>query len=166
MNSSFTKISLRTWFAILSLGCFGLVGAGLGLQTVLHLSPCPFCIFQRLLYLVIGSLALLGLLWPLARKLWLAVIALLAVLGASVAGYQSWMQAYPELANECSMTDPNAIERLVDWLGMRWPDLFMATGFCSSKEWVFLGLSMANWSFLTFSSIVGYVALLWINKKN
>jgi disulfide bond formation protein DsbB len=24
--------------------------------------------------------------------------------------------------------------------------MFMATGFCSSKDWVFLGLSMANWS--------------------
>ena len=166
MIPSFSKISLRAWFAILSLGCFGLVAAGLGLQTALRLAPCPFCIFQRLLYMVIGGLALLGLLLPLARKLWLAVIALLAAGGASVAAYQSWMQAYPELANECSMTDPNAIERLVDWLGMRWPDLFMATGFCSSKEWVFLGLSMANWSFLAFSSIVGYAVLLWVHKKN
>jgi hypothetical protein len=31
---------------------------------------------------------------------------------------------------------------------VRWPELFMATGFCSSKDWVFLGLSMANWSAL------------------
>ena len=166
MIPSFSKISLRAWFAILSIGCFGLVAAGLGLQTVLRLSPCPFCIFQRLLYMVIGGLALLAWLWPLGRKLWLLPIASLAVLGAAIAGYQSWMQAYPELVNECGMSDPNAIERLVDWLGMRWPDLFLATGFCSSKEWVFLGLSLANWSLLAFSGIVAYASLLWINKKN
>ncbi len=166
MNSRLPKISLRAWFAILALGCFALVAAGLGLQIVLRLAPCPFCIFQRLLYIVIGCLALLGLLLPIGRKLWLILIASLALAGASVAGYQSWMQAYPELVNECGMSDPTTIERLVDWLGMRWPDLFLATGFCTSKEWVFLGLSIANWSFLAFSSIVAYASLLWINKKN
>jgi len=30
------------------------------LQQMLSLSPCPYCIFQRLLYLLIGGLALLG----------------------------------------------------------------------------------------------------------
>jgi hypothetical protein len=51
--------------------------------------------------------------------LWSALIAGLAGLGFGVAAYQTWMQAYPHLAPECSFTDPNAIERLVDWLGMQ-----------------------------------------------
>jgi disulfide bond formation protein DsbB len=50
---------------------------------------------------------------------------------------------------------PNLIERLVDWLGMQWPSMFLATGFCTSKEWVFLRLSMANWSMLIFAGIAG-----------
>ena len=57
----------------------------------------------------------------------------------AVAGYQTWMQAFPHLATECGYSDPNAIERLVDWLGMQWPSLFLATGFCTSREWEFLG---------------------------
>jgi disulfide bond formation protein DsbB len=57
------------------------------------------------------------------------------------------------------------IERLVDTLGMQWPSLLMATGFCSSKEWVFLGLSMANWSLLLFSGIAVYAAFLFMGKK-
>ncbi|EXI73225.1 MAG: Disulfide bond formation protein DsbB [Candidatus Accumulibacter sp. SK-11] len=28
--------------------------------------------------------------------------------------------------------------------------MFLATGFCSSKDWILLGLSMANWSALCF----------------
>lgn len=154
------SIPLRAWFATLALGCFGLVAFGMALQEMLRLSPCPLCIFQRLLYLLIGGVALVGVMLPAMRLLWIGLIGPLALLGAGVAGYQSWMQLFPELASECSFTDPNLIERLVDWLGMQMPSLFLATGFCSSKEWVFLGLSMANWSVLIFAGIAGYAALL------
>lgn len=158
MNLS--NIPLRAWFAALALGCFGLVAFGLALQEMLRLSPCPLCIFQRLVYLVIGALAVAGFLLPMARPLWVGSIAALALLGAGVAAYQSWMQLFPDLASECSFTDPNLIERLVDWLGMQMPSLFLATGFCSSKEWIFLGLSMANWSVLIFLGIAAYAVLL------
>ena len=75
------------------------------------------------------------------------------------------MQAFPHLAKECSFTEPNLIERLVDWLGMQVPSLFMATGFCTSKEWVFLDLSMANWSLLVFAGMAGYAYLLGHGRK-
>ncbi|WP_153144841.1 disulfide bond formation protein B [Dechloromonas sp. H13] len=154
------EVPVRAWFATLALGVFGLVTLGMELQHLLRLAPCPLCIFQRLLYLVIGLLALGGTLWPGGRLLWSGLIALLAAGGVAVAGYQTWMQAFPHLATECGYSDPNLIERLVDWLGMQWPGLFLATGFCTSREWEFLGLSMANWSVLVFAGIVGYAALL------
>lgn len=156
----FSQVPVRAWFATLSLGCFGLVGFGLELQAMLNLAPCPLCIFQRLLYLLVGILAFGGFLLPFGRLVWGALIAAIAALGLGVAGYQTWMQAFPELANECSYSNPNLIERLVDWLGMQYPPLFLATGFCTSKEWVFLGLSMANWSVLVFAGILGYAVLL------
>ena len=158
------EVPVRAWFAALALGVFGLVAAGMELQNLLSLAPCPLCIFQRLLYMVIGLVALLGVLVPAGRLLWSPPIAVLAAGGAAVAGYQSWMQAFPHLATECSYSDPNTIERLVDWLGMLWPSLFLATGFCASRDWEFLGLSMANWSLLVFAGIVGYAALLFVRK--
>lgn len=157
------KVPDRAWFASLALGSFGLVGVGLELQALLHLSPCPLCIFQRLLYLVIGGLALIAYFLPRARLLWAALVGLVGLVGLAVAGYQSWMQAFPQLATECGYADPNAIEQLVDWLGMRWPSLFLATGFCTSREWEFLELSMANWSALVFA---GYVVFaLWLARR-
>lgn len=158
------KVPVRAWFATLSLGCFGLVAVGMELQLLLRLAPCPFCIFQRVLYLAIGGLALLGFAWPAPRMLWTALIGALAILGVGIAGYQSYMQAFPELVTECGYAEPNVIERLVDWLGMQWPAMFMATGFCTSKEWVFLGLSMANWSVVVFAGIAAYAALLFMRK--
>jgi disulfide bond formation protein DsbB len=158
------EVPVRAWFAALALGVFGLVAAGMELQQLLRLAPCPLCIFQRLIYLVIGLVALAGVLLPGGRLLWSVLIAALASGGVAVAGYQTWMQAFPHLATECSYSDPNAIERLVDWLGMEWPSLFLATGFCTSRDWEFLGLSMANWSLLVFAGIVGYAALLFMRK--
>jgi disulfide bond formation protein DsbB len=159
------EVPVRAWFATLALGVFGLVAAGMELQHLLRLAPCPLCIFQRLIYLVIGLVALAGVMLPGGRLLWSAMIAALAAGGVAVAGYQSWMQAFPLLATECGYSDPNLIERLVDWLGMQWPDLFLATGFCTSREWEFLGLSMANWSLLVFAGIVGYAVLLMRSKQ-
>ena len=161
LQSIFPEVPLRAWYAALALGALGVAAGGLELQALFRVAPCPFCIFQRLLYMVIGVLALGGFILPAAGLLWSGVIGLLALGGAAIAGYQSWMQAFPYLVNECGMSDPNAIERLVDWLGMAWPGLFLATGFCSSKEWVFLGLSIANWSFWLFSAIVVYALMLF-----
>lgn len=155
------EVPVRAWLAALALGMFGLVAVGIEMQHLWRLAPCPLCIFQRLLYLVIGLVALAGVLAPAGRPLWSLLIAVLAGGGVAVAGYQTWMQAFPYLASECSYTDPNAIERLVDWLGMQWPSLFLATGFCTSREWEFIGLSMANWSLLIFAGIVGYAVLLF-----
>lgn len=157
-------IPVRAWFATLALGVLGLVGIGMELQALLRLAPCPLCIFQRLLYIVVGLIALLGVLLPCGRRLWSLLIGALALGGMAVAGYQTWMQAFPELATECGFNDPNPIERLVDWLGMQSPTWFLATGFCTSREWEFLGLSMANWSLLVFGGIVGYAALLFMRK--
>ena len=158
------EVPVRAWFAALTLGTFGLVAVSMELQHLLRLAPCPLCIFQRLLYMVVGLVALAGVLLPGGRLLWSALIAALASGGVAVAGYQTWMQAFPLLATECGYSDPNLIERLVDWLGMQWPSLFLATGFCTSRDWEFLALSMANWSLLVFAGIVGYAALLFMRK--
>lgn len=159
-----SKVPVRAWFATLGIGCLGLVAVGMELQNLLRLAPCPLCIFQRLLYIAIGVVGLLGWVMPSGRLLWSALTVGLAGLGLGVAAYQTWMQAYPHLAPECSFTDPNAIESLVDWLGMQMPSLFLATGFCTSRDWEFLGMSMANWSAVVFAGIVGYAILLFQSR--
>jgi disulfide bond formation protein DsbB len=155
----------RVWFIILALGCFGLVAAGMVLQDIYRLAPCPLCIFQRVLYLVVGTLALLGVLAPVAGRFLGGAVFVVALGGFVTAAYQTWMQAFPEQATECSYTDPNLIERLVDWLGMQWPDWFLATGFCTSREWELFGLSLANWSCVVFAGILGYAWLFFLRRS-
>ena len=159
------EVPVRAWFAASALAAFSLVIVGMQLQELYRLAPCPFCIFQRLLYLVIGGVAVFGWLWPRWTRLWAALIVVLAVVGLGFAGYQSWLQAFPHLATECSYTDPGLIERFVDWLGMLNPGLFLATGFCASRDWLFLGLSMANWSVLVFAGYAVLGVLLFRARK-
>lgn len=156
----------RAWLASLALGCFGVVAAGMIMQQLLNLAPCPLCIFQRFLYLVIGLVALLGTLCPLAQLPAILAAALLAALGFGIAAWQSWMQAYPHLAPTCSFTDPTLIERFVYWLGAEFPGWFLATGLCTSREWELFGLSIANWSVLVFAGLLGFLGILLRSGKH
>lgn len=149
----------RHAFALILLAAIGLVGVGLIIGEWMRLNPCPLCIFQRVLYLTVAVWALFGVLVPQLRRLWGGVIAATSAGGMATAIYQTWMQLYPEAATQCGYGEPNLIERLVDWLGMQWPFMFMATGFCTTKELI-LGLTMANWSIICF---FGFLVLgLWV----
>lgn len=152
-------LSPRAGFALIAFAATALVAAGVVIGEVMRLNPCPLCIFQRVLYLVVAALALPGVALPAARRLWGLLVAAAAAGGVATAAYQSWMQLYPEAARSCGAGEMNLIERFVDWIGMQWPYMFMATGFCTTKESI-LGLTMANWSIPCFLAFL--VAGLWV----
>jgi disulfide bond formation protein DsbB len=159
MNKLLTFANPRVAFALLGVGSIALVLVAIALTTLLHLEPCPLCIFQRVLYLALGGLLVCAAAWP-RSSLWAGALALITSAGGvATAGYQTWMQAFPMRFMECSIGVPTTpIEKLVDWLGQIWPWMFYAWGECTSREWELLGLSLANWSavvFLAFTFSIG-----------
>jgi disulfide bond formation protein DsbB len=144
------RLSSRSAFALLAAASSGLLAAGLLIGEWARLQPCHLCNFQRLLYILVALFALCGVVLPSRRRLWSALVALTAAYGVLTALQQSWMQYAPDKAIECGFGDPSLTEQLINWLGVKWPAMFMVTGFCTSKEWVFLGLSLANWSGVCF----------------
>lgn len=148
------------WLAVAAV-CAGLVAASFVLATWFDLHPCPLCIFQRLLFMVLSGLALaafLGSRRPAGQAA--GVLSLLtAVSGAAVAAYQVWLQAQPAAMFTCGGANPNLIERFVDWLGQILPSLFLATGICGDKELLILGYSLAVWSLAAF--VAGASACIW-----
>lgn len=161
----FIRLSNRRVFALLVTVSLGLVAAGLVLGELAHLHPCHLCNFQRLLYIVLAFFALCGVLLPGWRRLWCVLVGLTAIGGAISAVQQSWMQYVPQQAIECGFGDPTLVERIVNWLGAQWPAMFMVTGFCTSKEWIFLGLSLANWSVLCFLALLGVSVWLGCRRE-
>lgn len=140
----------------------GVAAASILLTTWLHLNPCYLCIVQRtlsaLVALSLGVAAWNGL--RTCGRLCLFLSGLLSLGGMTAAGFQSWEQWYPHEIS-CLASEPNILEKAVDWLGSRNPTLFMASGFCENKELEIVGLSLANWSFICFAGFaLGAIFLL------
>jgi disulfide bond formation protein DsbB len=137
----------------IALVCVALLGFGLYLQHVVGLEPCPMCIVQRyalvLVALLAGATALAG--KPGWRRAGLLAVVAVAVFGAFVAARQTWLQWYPPEVLTCGRDFYGMIESFP--LKRAVPMIFRGSGDCSAIDWTFLGLSIANWSFLCFSGI-------------
>ena len=117
-------------------------------------SPCPMCIFQRMVFMAIIGIAIIGLLLPKSASRVIAVGLLIAANGGlSVAVYQCLLQAFQGVVAACNYADPTLIERFVEWAGMQWPYLFLATGYCERKDVAFLGLSWAQLAAMAFAGV-------------
>lgn len=148
------RLSSRIYFLLLAAVSLGLLTSGLLIGDWAKLQPCHLCNLQRLLYMLTAFFALGGFVLPGGRRVWAALVALCAGGGVIAAVQQSWMQYAPQNVTECGFGDPTLTEQLINWLGVKWPAMFMVTGFCTNKEWVFLGLSLANWSGLAFAALL------------
>lgn len=162
--------SNRSTLLLMSVVALGIGAAAVTLANVLKLEACHLCIFQRLVYFVIGAVLLIAFFaWnlPPLRITSLAASAGFSAWGMLVAAQQSWLQWFPDSGLSCTLVEPGITERLIDWLGERYPLLFMATGFCGSKDLVIAGLTLANWSFLILSAfLLGSIGLAWHSKSS
>jgi len=148
----------RGLFAATGLAAIGLVTGGLVLAHTMNLAACPLCILQRMLYMLLALEAIAA--WWLAgsapartlpRRLAALAMAATALTGVGVAGYQTWLQRFAKGAS-CTADQP-WWEHFVNWAGSQWPLMFEASGLCSEAGWKFLGLSIAEWSLIAFTSM-------------
>jgi len=149
--------SNRTVFAAMALLCVGLLAFGLYLQHVEGLEPCPMCIVQRYALFAVALWAAVG--WMVAGRgvqLGMAVLALCSAgFGAFVAARQSWLQWFPPEITTCGRDFYGMVEAFP--LKRAIPMIFRGSGDCTAIDWTFLGLTIANWSFLNFV-LLGVVA--------
>ncbi len=153
----------RRLLAFISLACVALLAFGLYLQHAIGLEPCPMCIVQRYLFILAALAAAIGAALPVAATRWSAgLMALLSFTGAGVAARQSWLQWFPPEITACGrdlfgMIESFPLKRVI-------PMLFRGSGDCSAVDWTFLGLSIANWSFLNFM-LVGVIGVMLVRRR-
>ena len=155
----------RRVLGAVAVGCLGLLAFGLYLQHAVGLEPCPMCIVQRYALLLVAVVA--GLTALLRGKTSLSVgllaMLLLSVGGAFVAARQSFLQWYPPEVLSCGrdlygMIESFPLKRVI-------PMIFKGSGDCSAIDWTFLGLSIANWSFLCFAGIAALATALLLRRR-
>lgn len=154
----------RRLLALISVSCIALLAFGLYLQHAVGLEPCPMCIVQRYLFILVALVAGLGAALPAAAARWMGgLMALLSLSGAFVAARQSWLQWFPPEVATCGrdfygMIESFPLKRVI-------PMLFRGSGDCSAVDWTFLGLTIANWSFLNFMLVAALGAGLLLRRR-
>ena len=158
------RLAPRRVLAAISLASVAMLVFGLYLQHYLDLNPCPMCIVQR--YALIFVAVFAGLASATGKKSLLITGTLLTLLsagfGAFTAANQSWLQWFPPEVATCGRDLYGMIETFP--LKRAIPMIFRGGGDCSVVDWTFLGLSIANWSFLTFASVLAAVALYLLRR--
>lgn len=149
----------------LALASFGMLAFGLYLQHVQGLEPCPMCVVQRYAFILVALVALvLSLVGSkTARTIGLVTMVLLAGFGAFVAARQSWLQWYPPEILSCGRDFYGMIESFP--LKRAIPMIFRGSGDCSAVDWTFLGLSIANWSFLYFAGVISLALTMVFQRR-
>jgi len=152
----------RRVLALVAAACAAMLVFGLYLQHVVGLEPCPMCIVQRYALVLVAIVAAAAA-FAKSRVAWVAgglLMTLVSGFGAFVAARQSWLQWYPPEVASCGRDIYGMIETFP--LKRAIPMIFKGSGDCTKIDWTFLGLSIANWSFLCFVGIavIGLVMLV------
>ena len=149
----------RPLYLLALVACFALMGIALYLEHVVGLIPCPLCVIQRVLVILVGLVCLAALIHhpmaepparrPLAARFYGGGVSLLALVGAAVAGRQVWLQHQP--ADQLPACLPS-LDYMLDVLPLQdiMRMLFSGTADCAKVDWTFLGLSIAEGTLLAF----------------
>jgi disulfide bond formation protein DsbB len=153
----------RAAYALGFLVCAALMGWAFWLQYGEGLEPCPLCMFQRVCVVLVGIVFLIAAVQNPGRRgaAFYAVLTLIiAGAGAGFAARQIWLQALPkDQVPACGMGLSYMMETLPFTAVIT--KVLEGSGECAEKGWVFLGLSIAGWTFVFFASmIVAAIALI------
>jgi len=128
--------------------CVAAVGIALVSQHVFDMQPCPWCILQRIIYLAIAALCLIGAaVSAVMLRRGIGVLTLLLSLsGGASALYQELVASR---SDSCNLT---FADKVISALGLdgAFPPLLQVTANCSDAAVSLLGVSYAYWSLALF----------------
>ena len=150
------------------LACAGMVSYAIYVQHVDFLDPCPLCVFQRMVYLWIGAVALVAFIHNpgyLGKWIYGGLITAGGLVGAGIAGRHLWLQSLPpDQVPDCGMGLNYMLETMP--FNQVLMEVFYGSGECAEVYWTFLGISLPGWSFLWYVAFtVGTITVLIMTGK-
>lgn len=157
---------IRTLNLIAFLLCFGMIVMAAYLQFSKGLEPCPLCVVQRFIVIILGIVFLIGFLHKSGREGWVRfhgfLVLFLSGAGAAAAGRQVYLQTLPP--NQLPPCAPN-LSYILEKLS--WPDaikfLLRGTADCAQVKWTLLSLSIPEWT-LGFFVLLALLGFYWFLK--
>ena len=130
----------------------GLIAYALYLQHYEYQNPCPLCILQRVVYIVLMAVFLIGALHGPRRTgvyVYSALLTVVSLVGAGIATRHVWLQHLPkDKVPECGPGLNYMLDRFP--LVEAFAKIFRGSGECAEVGWKLLGLSVAEWSLVWF----------------
>ena len=147
------------WFGLAAALAFGVVGIALVSQHVFDMQPCPWCILQRLIYVVFGVVALVGVI--VRRAPVAAATAAIVGLALAIGGCAAAMwQRHAETSASCNLTLADRIVGATQ-LDRLLPAVFEARASCADAAVSVLNIAYWKWSVACFAlCVVLMVAVL------
>jgi disulfide bond formation protein DsbB len=149
-------------FALAAGACVFAVGAALVTQHVFGMQPCPWCILQRLIFLSIALVAVVGMLWRTRAGVVTAALAmdLLAACGVAAALWQHFVAAS---SASCNLTLADRIVAATGLDGLA-PEIFAPRASCSDAAVLLLGAPYEFWSLATFAMLGALAVLVLLSQ--
>lgn len=151
----FNLLNHRNTHLLFFLGCSALVLIAIYVEPFKSLDPCPMCMMQRAIFIVIAALALLAAIhnpsgW--GKKIYASLTGLVALGGAAVAIRQLWLQSLPE--DRVPACGPGLDFMLEVFPLMEVLEMALrGTGDCAKVQWSLFGLTIPAWSLVAFAGI-------------
>ena len=148
--------------------CGGLILYALYLQYYEYQDPCPLCLLQRVVYIALMVVFLLGALHGPRRTgaiVYSTLLVLVSLIGAGVAARHVWLQHLPkDKVPECGPGLGYILDRfpLVNAL----EKIFRGSGECAEAGWRLMGLSIAEWSLVWFVLLGAYAVFVAAARKS
>ncbi len=140
----------------------GAVASALVSQHVYDMQPCPWCILQRLIFVLIAFVSLAGLAWRsrAGRIVCAATLDLLATCGIAAALWQHFVAA---ASASCNLT---FADKVISGTGLdsALPEIFAPRASCADAVGTVLGVPYEFWSLAVFATLGGLAVLVMLGR--
>lgn len=156
MPASHYLPNTRLTFLLMFLAVIAVLGSAFYLEYVQGLEPCPLCITQRVMFLLVGLISLAAFLHNparLGRRVYGGLVSVAAAGGLYFSARQLWLQSLPE--DQVPACGPG-----IGYMLEAYPKLDLlrimltGSGDCAEVDWTLLGLSIAGWAAVAFVGLI------------
>jgi protein dithiol:quinone oxidoreductase len=148
------------------LACACLLAYAYYAQLVLHLDPCPLCIFQRIGVFALGVLFLIAALHDPAafgRRLYALLLSVAALATIGIAWRHLYIQSLPPGSVPACGASLDFMLKVFS-LSEVLVKVLTGSAECAKVTWEFLGLAMPAWVLISAVVLGGFG--LWVNLRH
>lgn len=145
--------------------CAGLLAYAYYAELVLHLAPCPLCIFQRIGVLALGVVFLIAAAhdpvgW--GRRVYASLLGVAALATIGIAARHLYIQSMPEGSVPACGASLEFMMKIFS-LSEVLVKVLTGSGECAKVTWTFLGLAMPGW--VLIAALVLGIYGVWNNVR-